>query len=99
MIRHIVMWSIKDELSNLEKEKAMLEVKTKIEALKPLIKEIVEADILFNITEKEEFDLVLNSVFKTTDDLNSYATHPDHVQVVNEIKGYFAKRAAVDYEF
>jgi len=49
--------------------------------------------------EERAFDVALISDFETKEDLQTYATHPIHVEVVNFIKSLNAVSKVVDYEY
>mgnify|MGYP000288640750 FL=1 len=101
MIKHIVMWRVKDETKYGSKEEALRQAKEKLEALKSKISEIVflEAGINYNTTEAA-YDLVLYSEFKTDEDLQTYQVHPEHLKVVEFMKEIVVpnSRVVVDYE-
>lgn len=95
MVVHIVMFKFNDEnkQENISKTKELLESLTnKIDALNKM-----EVGVDFNKSERA-FDLSLYSTFNTKDDLNSYASHPDHLEVVKFIKEVTKESKVVDYE-
>lgn len=95
MIKHIVMWKLKEE-NKLENAK---HIKEKLEALKDQINEISEIEVGININDTSSaFDVVLYSTFNTLDDLNSYSIHPKHKEVGEFIGGVRTERIVVDYE-
>lgn len=99
MIKHIVMWRLKEEAENNSKTENAKKIKKELEALKGEIKEVVELEVGINIVEDvQAYDLVLYSVFNTKDDLKKYAMDPRHVKVANFIKSVAESRVVVDYE-
>lgn len=99
MIKHIVMWKLKDEYVGKAKTELAKEIKTRLENLKNIIDEIetIEVGINFMVSD-QVYDLVLYSVFKDKEDLYKYQNHPEHVKVVELIKKVNDKRVVVDYE-
>jgi len=94
MIVHIVMLKFKENNreENLEKVKKLLEsLPSKIE---PLLSMEVGLDFMHS---ERSFDLVLTTTFKTKEGLSTYATHPEHVAVVNVIKEVTEGSKVVDY--
>lgn len=98
MIVHIVCFNIKatetsSKDENIEKMTSMLN------ALPKTISEIIDFEVgkNFNPTEAA-YDISLYSTFKTKEDLESYAIHPDHLKVVEFIKTIATSRVVVDYE-
>ena len=95
MIKHIVMWKFKDEVTDADK----LEMKRHLEALKGVVPSLVEIEIGLDLSKKEaSMDMVLNSEFQTLEDLATYAVHPEHLKVVEFVKPLVCDRAVVDYE-
>ena len=95
MIKHIVMWKFKDEVGEADK----LEMKRELEALKGLVPTLVDIEIGMDVAGKEaSMDMVLYSEFASMDDLQAYAIHPEHLNVVGFVKPLVCERAVVDYE-
>ena len=91
MIRHIVMFKLKEFQTPAEKQAKMQEIKDKLEAL------INKID--FNCNPAETWDIILTTELPTLEDVNTYANHPEHVAVAKGIIGPVkADRACVDYE-
>lgn len=96
MIHHIVMWKLKEA----DKKENAKKIKEDLEALKNKVKELEYIQVNFNmdIAPQNNFDVILDTRFKTFEDLTVYANHPDHVKVVNFIKTVIDQRVAIDYE-
>ncbi len=95
MIKHIVMWRLKEE----NKEENAKQMKIKLEALinhVPQIKKI-EVGIDFNKSD-QAFDVVLYSEFETAEDLDAYQEDPIHKEAAAFVKQVVTQRAVVDYE-
>ncbi len=93
MVRHIVFFKLPDNSEankNALKERIM-SMQGKLDFVKHL-----EVGLNFS-TEERAFDVVLISDFETKEDLQTYATHPIHVEVVNFIKSLNAVSKVVDY--
>jgi GR25 family glycosyltransferase involved in LPS biosynthesis len=98
MIRHIVMWKLKN-FENPE-IKALNEKKLKDE-LYHLKKEIVQIKALnvgINLNPDNEYDMVLEMEFDNFNDLLTYQNHPAHLKVVEFLKTVRDLKAAVDFE-
>ena len=95
MIRHIVMFRLKDEP---EKQENIQNLKEAIEKLEDSIPEAKSIEVGLNINEKPSaYDLVLVSDFEDEDALERYRVHPEHQKVVEFIKKVNEDIAAVDY--
>ena len=95
MIVHIVMFKFKDE----DKEENILKTKLKLEMLADKIEELRFLEVGVNINETPRaFDLSLYSKFNSDDDLKNYATHAEHLKVLDFIKNVTVESKVVDYE-
>lgn len=100
MIKHIVMWQLKEELDGKKKPELAAELKEKLLALKNEIDELMSIEVGLNaINHDKNHDVVLITEFKNYDDLAIYAKHPKHLKVVDFVGKVITTRAAVDYEF
>ena len=99
MIRHIVMFKLKEVQTPAEKEAKMREIKERLEALKDKIDVLRMIRVDFNCNPEETWDIILTTELATLEDVNTYANHPEHVAVAKGIIGPVkADRACVDYE-
>jgi len=94
LIVHIVMFKFKNE----NKEMNILKTKEMLNALESKIDELISLEVGINFdTAERAYDLSLYSKFKTKEDLNSYAVHPEHIKVVEFIKTVVEGSKVVDY--
>lgn len=94
MIVHIVMFEFKDE----NKEQNIAQTKEMLEALPSKIEELVSMEVGVNFdSSARALDLSLYSKFATKEDLQTYATHPAHLEVVAFIKSVTLSSKVVDY--
>lgn len=99
MIKHIVMWKLKDHAEGNTKKVNSLEIKRQIEALKEKIDKVIELEVGINFEESSQaYDVVLYSTFYSKEDLNYYQNHEEHLKVVSFIKNVIESRVVVDYE-
>lgn len=98
MIKHIVMWKLKDEaLGNNKLENAKL-IKDSLEALTDICDGVVTLEVGIDTLKTEQsYDVVLVSVFEDEKAYQEYAVHPEHQKVVTFIKEVAKARIAVDY--
>lgn len=99
MIRHIVMFKLRDNVPEEEKLKAMSAFKTAIEALPETIPFIREIEVGFNMDPEEKWHIALNSVFDNMEDVRAYSIHPDHVAAGKLLAATKEIRACVNYQF
>lgn len=99
MVKHIVLFKLKETLSPEEKLKVTNDFKAAIEALPAKIDFIRKIFVGLNANPAEKWDICLDSEFDTLTDVNAYAVHPDHVAAAGILKEVKQDRACVDYEF
>ncbi len=99
MVKHIVLFKLKDSLSEEEKLDIMNRFKAAIEALPKDIDFIRQVYVGLNTNPAEKWDICLESAFDSLDDVKAYAVHPAHVAAAGIIKDAKADRACVDFEF
>ncbi|MGL4740765.1 MAG: Dabb family protein [Sarcina sp.] len=94
MIKHIVMWKLKEE----NKVENANKIKASLEALKAEIEEIVEIEVGIDINKSDAaYDVVLYSTFKSQEDLDAYQIHKKHKEAGVFIKSVVTSRVVVDY--
>lgn len=99
MVRHIVMFKLKEFNSPVEKHDKLTEIKVRLEALKSKIDVLKIIRVDFNCNPDETWDLILTTELDSLEDVATYANHPEHVDVAKNIIGPVkADRACVDYE-
>jgi hypothetical protein len=99
MVKHIILWTLKEELSGAEKAEVKKNIKTGLENLKGKIPGLTEIQVETEGLETSTADLMLNSTFDSADALKAYASHPDHVYVADTyVRPYTALRSCLDFE-
>jgi len=98
MVKHIVLFKLKDEVPADKKLAAMTSFKAAIEALPAKIPFIRKIEVGLNINPGETWSIALYSEFDTLEDVKAYAVHPDHVAAGKLLAEVKESRACVDYE-
>ena len=98
MIRHIVVWRLKESDNKTEIANTM---KKELEALKDKIDAIVDIEVGLNCNPTENAsDSSWGSALKSKEDLETYIDHPDHKYVgANFVRPNVSERRVVDYEY
>ena len=101
MVKHIILWKLKDELTEEEKKVVKQGIKEGLEGLKGKVPGLV--DIHVNIDgrlDSSNCDVMLDSTLETPEALKGYAVHPAHVAVANgKVRPYTCQRTCLDFEF
>ena len=92
------MGSTPDFAEGASKKGNALILKSSLEGLKSMIKEIKFLEVGISISDAPDFyDIVLISEFKDPRDLENYQKHPEHVKVGEFIGKVRLERKVVDY--
>ena len=85
MVKHIILWQLKDEYSDAEKADIKAGIKAGLEGLAGQIPGLVEVHVNIN--------------FESAEALKGYSKHPAHVAVADsKVRPYYKSRVCLDYE-
>jgi len=90
MIKHIVVWPMKDDVTDAQK----IEMKTRLEALIDQVSEVRKIEVGM---DDGNGTMSLYSEFASQEDLNLYQVHPAHQEVVAFVKPLVTGRTVCDY--
>lgn len=99
MVKHIILWQLKDEFSTEEKERIKAGIKEGLEGLAGQIPGLKEIKVQTSGLASSNVDVMLDSTFVDEAALKEYAVHPAHVEVADtKVRPYTKSRACLDYE-
>lgn len=99
MVKHIILWNLKDEFSTEEKETIKEGIKSGLEGLKGKVPGLLEITVHTNGLPSSNADLMLDSVFENEEALKGYAVHPAHVEVADtKVRPFTKTRTCLDFE-
>lgn len=99
MVKHIILWKLKEELTEQEKKEVSTGIKEHLEALVGKVPGLIQLKIVINEMESSNADLMLDSELESEEALKGYQTHPDHVAVADTyVRPYTEIRMCIDYE-
>jgi hypothetical protein len=98
MIRHIVMWKLKNFENAEIKALNVKKLKDELYHLKNEIVQIKALNVGVNLNPDNEYDIVLEMDFDNYNDLMTYQFHPEHQKLVAFLKTIRELKAAVDFE-
>lgn len=98
MVTHIVMWNFQEQLSEAEKKEAGEIMKERLEALKDVVPGVLSLKVIINELPGSDKDIALIGEYETMEDLDRYAVHPAHLEVVAYVKKAACNRTCFDYE-
>lgn len=99
MVKHIILWTLKDEYSIERKNEIKKGIKAGLEGLSGRIPGLVDIKVNTDGLASSNADLMLDSTFTDEQALKAYAVHPEHVSVADEkVRPYTAVRSCLDFE-
>ena len=100
MIKHIVMFKLKEANGKSEFENA-LEAEERFDKVIENVKELKKGEVVINSADAPEnnYTIALLCDFETIDDLNAYQVHPIHKEFGTFIAEIKTDRACIDYEY
>ena len=99
MVKHVILWQLKDEFSAEEKESIKAGIKAGLEGLQGKIDGLVEIKVQTDCLASSNVEVMLDSTFVDEASLKGYAVHPAHVEVADtKVRPYTKTRACMDYE-
>ena len=100
MVKHVILWQLKDELSAEEKATVKAEMKEALEGLAGKIPGLLEVKVYTEgLESSKNAEVMLDTTFTDEAALKGYAVHPEHVAVADgKVRPYTKYRACLDFE-
>lgn len=99
MVKHIILWKLKDELSSEEKISVIKNIKEQLESLDGKIPGLTEIIVRTEPLASSNADVMLDSTLESEEALKGYQSHPEHVKVADTyVRPYTEVRMCMDYE-
>lgn len=100
MVKHIILWKLRSELTDAEKREKALAIKQGLESLKGQVPGLLDIHVQIDgRLETSNADIMLDSTLDSFDSLKGYAMHPAHVAVANGVvRPNTELRTCLDYE-
>ncbi|MBE7091882.1 MAG: Dabb family protein [Clostridiales bacterium] len=99
MVKHIILWQLKDDFSETERNEILKNAKINLEGLLGKIEGLTEIKLQTEKLDSSNADMMLYSEFVSDNALKCYQTHPDHVFVAdNFIRPFTKARLCLDFE-
>lgn len=99
MVKHIILWQLKDEFSAEEKETIKAGIKSGLEGLVGQVHGLLEVTVNINGLASSNAEVMLDSTLENEEALKGYAVHPAHVAVADtKVRPYTKTRMCLDFE-
>lgn len=98
MVKHIIIWTLKNEFSDAEKHEAAQKIKSGLEGLSGKIPGMTEVKVNIDLLTSSSGDVMLDTTFVDEDALKAYQVNPDHVAVAAYVRSVVSDRKCVDFE-
>ena len=99
MVKHIILWQLKDELSDAEKVSVKLGIKDSLESLLGKIPGLLEIKVETDGLASSNADVMLYSVFENEDAYKQYVVHPLHIDAADsKVRPFTKTRLCLDFE-
>ena len=96
MVKHIILWELKEEH---KADAVKADIKEGLEALQGVIPGLLEISVQIEKLPSSNADVMLYSVFENEAALKNYATHPAHVAVADgKVRPFTKTRMCLDFE-
>lgn len=99
MVKHIILWQLKDELTEEQKRSVKAEIREGLEGLKGKVPGLVEIHVQTESLASSNADLMLDATLENEEALKGYAVHPAHLAVANgKVRPNTKTRTCFDFE-
>ena len=99
MIRHIVFWKLKDDVTGSARADVLQQIKDGFEAMQGQVPGLLKIEIGIPFSDgPESADFALYSEFDSRQSLQGYNTHPLHQQMVSIVRAVRIERRVADWE-
>lgn len=99
MVKHIILWKLKSELTPAQKNEAAKAIKEGLESLKGQVPGLLDIHVQIDgRLDSSNVDIMLDSTLESEEALKGYAVHPAHVAVANGVvRPNTELRSCLDY--
>lgn len=101
MLKHVVLWKLKQKANGQSKEENARELKRQLENLNGKIPGLMKIELGINRLENtadDNADVILYSEFENQRALETYINHPEHKKIIPFARSIWDERRVIDYE-
>ena len=97
MVRHIILWKLKESFTDEEKAAARAEAKRRLESLNGQIEGLVSLTVVTDRLPSSNADMMLDSTFEDADALAGYQVNPKHLEAAGYVRSVVEARLCLDF--
>ncbi len=99
MVKHIILWTLKDSLSEEEKIQIKKSIKEGLESLQGVVPGLIDIKVQIDgRLASSNADLMLECTLESEEALKGYAVHPAHVAIANSrVRPFTEIRSCLDF--
>jgi len=102
MIKHIVLWKLKDGAGGKTRHENALRLKEELENLNGKIPGLLLLEVGIHVKDshsgEDDADVILYSEFENIESLENYYPHPEHTKIIPFAKSIRSERKVINYE-
>ena len=97
MVRHIILWKLKESMTDEEKTAARAEAKRRLEALNGQIEGLISLTVITDRLPSSNADMMLDSSFTDAEALAGYQVNPKHLEAAGYVRSVVESRLCLDF--
>ena len=97
MVRHIILWKLKETMTDGEKAAARAEAKRRLEALNGQIEGLIHLTVITDRLPSSNADMMLDSSFTDAEALGGYQVNPKHLEAAGYVRSVVESRLCLDF--
>ena len=99
MVRHVILWTLKEQESPEKLEEVKAGIKANLEGLRGQIPGLLDIHVYTDKLPSSNADVMLDTSFADAESLKGYSVNPLHVNVANTfVRPFTAARTCLDFE-
>ncbi|MGK0500431.1 MAG: quinol monooxygenase YgiN [Oceanicoccus sp.] len=99
MIKHILLFKIKEDVEGRSKAESIAQAKILVEGMNGKIPGLIKVEVGSDFSAgADSADMILHSEFESREALKVYSSHAAHKAVLPFLKSIISERRLIDYE-
>lgn len=99
MVKHIILWTIKEEYHDDRLEAVKAGIKEGLEGLQGQIPGMIDIRVYTDRLASSTAEVMLDSTFESPEALKGYSVNPAHVHIADtKVRPFTATRSSFDFE-